>query len=140
MMYTTIQCFSALRQNLTFLHRTRHVGFGSLADIYTATDHVRFTPESGRLQCTSACPPWAISGLMRRNKQKDPARRVVTLPNQVSKPIIVESSPRFPFVPSDTGLSPLGGSYWLAWNMMPAADKYFLSARTSPTPVFDSGR
>jgi hypothetical protein len=30
--------------------------------------HVRFTPESGHVQCNSACLLWAISGLMQRSK------------------------------------------------------------------------
>jgi hypothetical protein len=33
----------------------RHVRFGSKADICSAQAHVRFTPESGHLQCNSAC-------------------------------------------------------------------------------------
>src|SRR5262249_20298862 len=36
-----------------------HVRFGSKADICTAPAHVRFTPKSGHLQCTSPCPLWA---------------------------------------------------------------------------------
>jgi hypothetical protein len=44
------------------------VRFGSLADICTATAHVRFTPKSRHLQCTSPCLLWAKSGLMRRSK------------------------------------------------------------------------
>jgi len=39
-----------------------HVRSGSLADICTAKDHVRFTPESGHLQCNSSCPLRAKSG------------------------------------------------------------------------------
>jgi hypothetical protein len=35
------------------------VRFGSKADICNASRHVRFTPESGHLQCTSPCPLWA---------------------------------------------------------------------------------
>src|SRR5262245_34384557 len=29
---------------------------------------VRFTPQSGHVQCTSPCPLWANSGLMQRSK------------------------------------------------------------------------
>src|SRR5262249_42102035 len=42
-----------------FRRRSANVRFGSLADICTAIGHVRFTPESGHLQCTSACLLWA---------------------------------------------------------------------------------
>jgi hypothetical protein len=38
------------------------VRFGSLADMATGQRDVRFTPESGHLQCTSACPLSAKSG------------------------------------------------------------------------------
>ena len=38
------------------------VSFGSLADILRCPRHVRFTPESGHLQCTSVCPLSAHSG------------------------------------------------------------------------------
>jgi hypothetical protein len=40
----------------------KNVRFGSLADVRIAKSHVRFAPESGHLQCTSACPLRAISG------------------------------------------------------------------------------
>ena len=40
----------------------RYVRFGALADICSAKAHVRFTPESGHVQCNSACPLWANSG------------------------------------------------------------------------------
>src|SRR5262249_52356360 len=40
----------------------------SKADICSAKSHVRFTPESGHVQCTRACPLWAKSGLMQRSK------------------------------------------------------------------------
>src|SRR5262245_26120943 len=39
-----------------------HVRLGSKADICAAKSHVRFTPESGHVRCTSACPLWANSG------------------------------------------------------------------------------
>src|SRR5215470_12695779 len=39
-----------------------HVRFGSKADICSAKRHVRFTSESGHVQCTSQCPLWAKSG------------------------------------------------------------------------------
>ena len=39
-----------------------YVRFGSIADICAATDHVRFTPESGHLYCTRLCPLRASSG------------------------------------------------------------------------------
>src|SRR5262249_45299963 len=38
------------------------VRFGSKADICNAKRHVRFTPESGHVQCSSSCLLWAISG------------------------------------------------------------------------------
>ena len=41
------------------------VRFGSQADICSAKRHVRFTPESGHVQCTRPCPLWANNGLMR---------------------------------------------------------------------------
>src|SRR5262245_18486782 len=34
----------------------------SKADICSAVGHVRFTPESGHVRCTSPCPLWAKSG------------------------------------------------------------------------------
>jgi hypothetical protein len=37
------------------------VRFGSKADICTPPAHVRFTPESGHVQCTSLCLLWAKS-------------------------------------------------------------------------------
>src|SRR5262245_17530785 len=43
-------------------NRLVDVRFGSKADICSAKRHVRFTPESGHLQCNSPCPPWAKSG------------------------------------------------------------------------------
>jgi hypothetical protein len=42
--------------------RPADVRFGSLADIATRWRHVRFTPESGHVQCNSACLLWAKSG------------------------------------------------------------------------------
>jgi len=33
--------------------------------------HVRFTPESGHVQCTSACLLWANSGLMQCSKRQN---------------------------------------------------------------------
>jgi hypothetical protein len=39
-----------------------HVRFGSKADICAAKSDVRFTPESGHVQCTSQCLLWANSG------------------------------------------------------------------------------
>ena len=44
------------------------VRFGSKAKC-SAKGHVRFTPESGHVQCTSPCPLSANSGLMQRSKQ-----------------------------------------------------------------------
>jgi hypothetical protein len=38
------------------------VRFGSLADVRTAKSHVRFTPESGHVQCNSIRPLCANSG------------------------------------------------------------------------------
>jgi len=45
------------------------VRFGSKAHICSAKRHVRFTPESGHVQCNSPCLLWAKSGLMHCNKQ-----------------------------------------------------------------------
>ena len=41
---------------------TVNVRFKSLADIRIAKRHVRFTPKSGHVQCTSRCLLWANSG------------------------------------------------------------------------------
>jgi len=41
--------------------RLDDVCFGSKADICAAPTHVRFTPESGHLRCTSPCWLWAKS-------------------------------------------------------------------------------
>ena len=38
------------------------VRFGSQADICNTNRHVRFTPESGHVRCTSLCLLWANSG------------------------------------------------------------------------------
>jgi len=40
----------------------RNVRFGSRADISSAQAHVRFTPESGHVQCKRPCLLWAKSG------------------------------------------------------------------------------
>ena len=47
---------------LTFIDCTSNVRFGSKADICSAKRNVRFTPESGHVQCNSACPLSANSG------------------------------------------------------------------------------
>ena len=39
-----------------------HVRFGSLADFFTVSLYVRFTPESGHSGYRTACPLSAISG------------------------------------------------------------------------------
>ena len=41
---------------------SRHVRFGSKADMCSAQADVRFTPKSGHVQCTSVCPLCAKSG------------------------------------------------------------------------------
>jgi hypothetical protein len=40
-----------------------NVRFGSKADICSAMGHVRFTPESGHVQCNQGCPLWANSNI-----------------------------------------------------------------------------
>jgi hypothetical protein len=45
------------------------VRFGSKADICTAKNHVRFSPKSGHVRCTSLCLLWAKSGLVQRSKK-----------------------------------------------------------------------
>ena len=45
-----------------------NVRFGSKADMCSALAHVRFTPESGHVQCNRPCPLCANSGLMQRSK------------------------------------------------------------------------
>src|SRR5262245_54359631 len=42
--------------------RPANVRFGSKADICSARERVRFTPESGHVQCSRPCPLWAKSG------------------------------------------------------------------------------
>jgi hypothetical protein len=45
------------------------VGLGQKADICAAKNgHVRFTPKSGHVRCSSRCPLWVKSGHMRCNK------------------------------------------------------------------------
>ena len=44
----------------------RDVRFGSKADTCAAIGHVRFTPESGHVQCNSACPLSANTGHLER--------------------------------------------------------------------------
>ena len=39
-----------------------NVRFGSKADMCSANSHVRFTPNSGHVQCTTSCPLCANSG------------------------------------------------------------------------------
>src|SRR6476660_2171916 len=41
---------------------SRRSALGSKADMCSALDHVRFTPESGHVQCDLVCPLCAISG------------------------------------------------------------------------------
>src|SRR5262249_54922004 len=41
----------------------------SAADIISRRRHVRFTPKSGHVRCSSACPLWAISRHMRCKKR-----------------------------------------------------------------------
>src|SRR5262249_23623959 len=53
------QCY---RQNLLHRKGVANVRFGSKADICRALGHVRFTPESGHLQCINVCLLWARSG------------------------------------------------------------------------------
>ena len=43
--------------------------FGSKADILASQRDVRFTPESGHLQCIEVRPLWAKSELVRCSKQ-----------------------------------------------------------------------
>ena len=45
-----------------------HVRFGSKADICSVKGHVRFTPESGHVQCNSVCPLCAMCGRLRVGK------------------------------------------------------------------------
>ena len=45
---------------------TANVRFGSKADMCNANRHVRFTPNSGHVQCNSACLICTISGHLRR--------------------------------------------------------------------------
>src|SRR5262245_12972708 len=57
---------SALPPKADMCAATRDVRFGSKADICSAKSHeshVRFTPGSGHLQCTVACPLWAIADI-----------------------------------------------------------------------------
>src|SRR5262245_10908044 len=46
--------------------------FGSKADIQRPRKHVRFTPESGHVQCNSRCPLWANSGHRRHARPRTP--------------------------------------------------------------------
>ena len=53
------------------------VRIGSEADMCSAKSHVRFTPESGHVQCTHACPLSAKSGHSNRSalaKRRTPGR------------------------------------------------------------------
>src|SRR5262249_23559577 len=67
----------APRRYTTMLNPTQNLGFapwqdvrfGSLADVVVSRIDVRFTPESGHVQCTSPCPLWAISGHQLRQSQ-----------------------------------------------------------------------
>src|SRR4030095_13539802 len=45
-------------------------GIGSKAAVRTAIGHVRFTPESGHVQCKSPCLLMARSGLVHRGKHQ----------------------------------------------------------------------
>src|SRR5215831_11278604 len=46
-----------------------NVRFGSEADMCSAQAHVRFTPNSGHVQCDTPCLLWAKSRLMHRSKK-----------------------------------------------------------------------
>ena len=48
--------------NFINFQRSRYVRFGSKADMCNANRHVRFTPNSGHVQCTSPCLLCANSG------------------------------------------------------------------------------
>ena len=52
----------------------RHVRFGSKADICGAKQHVRFTPNSGHVQCISSCLLCAKSGHGRQTIEPRPSR------------------------------------------------------------------
>src|SRR5262249_29619887 len=76
-----------------------NVRFGSKADICSAKGHVRFTPESGHVQCTSLCLLWANSGHMRCKREKTASRRSsqpikLCLPLAKSSLCICRSCPR----------------------------------------------
>ena len=47
---------------VTARHGRADVRFGSLEDILQCNRHVRFTPDSGHVQCNSQCPLCANSG------------------------------------------------------------------------------
>ena len=58
------------------------VCFGSKADIAECETNVRFTPESGHLQCKPSCLLWAISGHLGHAEMKTHAGgcvRITTL-------------------------------------------------------------
>jgi hypothetical protein len=59
---------AAVRLNYRKPHR-QNVRFGSLADICSAKNHVRFAPESGHVQCKLGGPLWAKSGLIHCSKE-----------------------------------------------------------------------
>src|SRR5262245_58255923 len=69
---------SKMDRSPTLGDRNSHVRFGSKADICSAQAHVRFTPDSGHVQCTSECRLWANSGLMHRSKKSGRAAPVIS--------------------------------------------------------------
>jgi hypothetical protein len=62
---------SALGQKQTYAPQKRMSALPPIATTKAdiSNGHVRFTPESGHVQCTSLCLLWANSGLMQRSKK-----------------------------------------------------------------------
>ena len=53
---------ASAREGVAHLGSHRNVRFGSKADMCSAKGHVRFTPNSGHVQCTNSCLLCANSG------------------------------------------------------------------------------
>ena len=60
--YASIVDLSLAPNLASFFQRRMNVRFGSKADIRSAKGDVRFTPESGHVQCKSVCPLSANGG------------------------------------------------------------------------------
>src|SRR5262249_17968915 len=81
------RCFTSIVPIRTCDLEGVDVRFGSKADICSAKRHVRFTPESGHMRCSSRCPLWAKSGHSMPTMRMKKRDRLATVPFVDKEPI-----------------------------------------------------